>query len=161
MEIMKKTILLIVVSLLVFGCSKKQEDAAKLEQEMLAKDEAPVDTAVDTEAVDDSAMVEAVTDVDVAAVPAEEPQATMPARPVGDGYAVQVASCESADYARYLVEKYTKREYDPYISEISVEGQLFHRVRLGPYETLSEAKEVQAKLLSDYTQESWIDPVTQ
>lgn len=148
--------------LLVVGCSDKQKEAARLEQEM--KDMAgagdTVAAAVET-AVDTAASAEAV--VDVSAVPDEPAVEAMPMPPVPDGlgYTVQVASCENDEYARHLVGVYGGRGYDAFVSTITFEGQTFHRVRIGNFGAFSEAKALKAELADRYSLETWIDRLDQ
>ena len=159
---MKKryTYLLFSVSLLlIVSCSKKREEAAQLEQELNGQAESTATEMADSTVVEviDSAMAQ----VDATAIPKEEskPKA-MPARPTGDGYTVQVASCEDEGYARHLVEVYTSRGFEPYVSQISIEGQTYYRVRIGLYENFSEAKALKSKLEDDYSIAVWIDLVS-
>lgn len=155
---MKSLKILIVLSLILAvgsGCSKKQEDAAKLEQEMLNQDTI-TDTVYDTTKVlSDSSQRKP----DVGAIPAEESSFEMPKQPAGEGYVVQVASCPDEAYAQKLVDLYTKRGYQPFVAHITFEGETYYRVRLGLYERLSEAKAMQAELMDKYSLTTWIDAV--
>ncbi|MFQ5500250.1 MAG: SPOR domain-containing protein, partial [Candidatus Zixiibacteriota bacterium] len=93
----------------------------------------------------------------VAVVP-EEPEApTMPKRPEGAGYTVQVAGCESQEYARHLIGLYTERGYEPYMTTITIEGQLFYRVRMGLFPSVAEASRLRADLNDRFSIEAWID----
>lgn len=144
--------------LLVVGCSKKKEEAAQLEQEILQA-QAGADTTADvidsTEIADSMAMA-----TDASAIPAEETAPAMPRRPAGDGYTVQVAGCESEDYARHLVNLYIERGYEPYVSEFSYDGQVYYRVRIGLYDDFGSARQLQAELSDKYSIEAWIDQVS-
>jgi cell division septation protein DedD len=75
------------------------------------------------------------------------------------GYVVQVAACESMEYAQYLVEKYQNRGYDPYMITATVEGQTYYRVRIGGIETEQEAKQLKNELLDKYSIQAWIDEI--
>ncbi len=143
----KYAVAIIMVASLLFGCSKKQDEAAELEKELLGKK----DTAA---AVVEQAVVD--TTPDVAAVPVE-PEPSYPGAPAGAGYTVQVAGCEDRVYAEYLVEKYTTRGYEPFVTVANVEGQTYYRVRIGMYETLSEAKALKIQLEDRYSVNAWID----
>ena len=145
---------LLVIAISV-GCSKKKEEAAKLEQEMMAQESAAVDTGLDTAAM----PVDTMEAIDVGAIPDEEEAPfTLPGEEK-EGYAVQVAACESQDYAQYLVEKYTGRGYEPYLTKTTVEGQTYYRVRIGGIETLQAARELKHELLDKYSVQAWIEEV--
>ncbi len=151
MKILKYSLLMLLCLALIAGCSKKQDEVDKLEKEMLGQ----VDTIADTMQADTMPVVAEVEVIE------EEPEVDkMPARPAGNGFTVQVASCESEDYARYLVDLYTGRGYEPFVSEISIEGQTYNRVRIGMYENFADAKVLKAELLDKYSLETWIDYVT-
>ena len=140
---------IVILSLAVMmACSKKQEDVDQLEQEMMTPEQ-PADTVTE-DTVSPVAM-------DAAAVPAEEAPAYIPTTDEGEGFAIQIASCESLVYAEYLVETYTGRGYEPYISEYNHEGQLYYRVRISGFETLSDAKAVRDELVDRFSVKCWID----
>ena len=142
--------------LLAVGCAQKQEDAARLEQEMMGQDaEAP-----DTSQID-AGVVPPGTTSDQAAAQAELSSQVeseyVPRGPEGSGYTVQVAACESFDYAKYLIGKYTDRGYEPYMTTVEVDGDIFHRVRLGIFETPEEAGQLKAELVDKYSVGAWVD----
>ena len=151
MKYMRLLAVLCLACLVVNGCSKKQEEADKLEQEMMAQE-----TAVDSAAMDTTTAEEEVA-MDAAAVPREEPSPFVPADIEGEGYTVQVASCESLDYARHLVEVYSGRGYEPYLTQFEFEGQLYYRVRVGKFESSSEAAALKAELIDRYSVDAWVD----
>ena len=152
-----KTVFAIMLSILVIsGCSKKKEEAAKLEQEILAQAE----DSVRNVAIADSIAADSQMMAEEAAEELEDMVPAMPQRPAGDGYAVQVASCESEDYARHLISLYTGRGYEPYVTEISIDGQLFYRVRIGLYESAGEAIELKKELADKYSVSAWVDMVS-
>lgn len=134
------------------GCSKKQEEAAKLEAEMTGEQVAADTTADTVQGVTDS--VEALIGLESTT---EDVVAPMPSRPQGKGYTVQVASCESEDYARYLVELYQGRGYEPFVTQITYDGELFNRVRIGAFESFSEAEQLKTELNDRYSLDSWVD----
>lgn len=146
--------------LLIVSCSKKKEEAAQLEQEVL-RGQAGAETDSAAAIVDSSEIVDStVIPADAAAIPEEESAPAMPKRPAGDGYTVQVAGCESEDYARHLVDLYTDRGYEPYVSEFSYDGQVYYRVRIGLYDSFGPAKQLQSELSDKYSVDGWIDKVT-
>ena len=81
----------------------------------------------------------------------------MPPRPAGAGYEVQVAGCEDAAYAQSLVQRYRQRGYEPYVTTAVIDGQKYYRVRLGIFETLSEARAVKSAVEDRYSVMAWID----
>ncbi len=148
------------LAMLVLGCSRKKEQAAKLEQEMMQGETTAVDTSAvspaespETEATETTPAQE----MDATAIPAEEETAITPQTEEAAGYVLQLAACESLDYAQYLVEKFTKRGYSPYLTTATVNGQTYYRVRIGGFETLEEAKQLQAELADKYSIKGWID----
>ena len=142
------------LALLAVGCSKKKEEAAQLEQEMTR--ETATDTAQAESVAEDTAGY-TTPGMDAGAIPREqEPEAPVQ-QEERKGYVVQVAACESSDYAQYLVEKYTTRGYNPFVSTTTIGGQTYYRVRVGGFATLQEAKELQAELADKYSVEAWID----
>ncbi|MDH4156359.1 MAG: SPOR domain-containing protein [candidate division Zixibacteria bacterium] len=151
MKYMRLLAVFCLACLVVNGCSKKQEEADKLEQEMMAQE-----TAVDSAAVDTSSAGERAA-LDAAAVPREEPSPFVPVDVEGEGYTVQVASCESLDYARHLVQVYADRGYEPYLTQFEFEGQLYYRVRVGKFENNSRAAALKAELIDKYSVDAWVD----
>ena len=162
---MRLLILLVAIGLMIaatWGCSDKQKDAARLEQEM--KDlEAAGDTSAQEGVAGEEGLPASETVGDAAAIPVEiEPEpAPMPPAPEGEGYTVQIASCEIEEYARHLIEVYAGRGYEPYVTTITYDGQTYYRVRIGNLETLSEARVLKDELIDRYSAEPWIDRLDQ
>ena len=147
---------LIAFSVAIVGCSKeKKDEAAQLEKELMGDSSSMVDSMMQDSAMstmpDSSAMMEEEEKV------VEEPTKLMPKKPAGDGYTVQVAGCESRDYAHHLVEVYKKRGYEPFVTSITVENQGFYRVRIGIFANYAEAKSLQVELNDKYSVDAWID----
>ncbi|MCP4684777.1 MAG: SPOR domain-containing protein [bacterium] len=161
MRSLKIVLLSGLVICLLAGCSEKQKDAAKLEQEMQEM-EGEGDSGVET--MGEEAETSGETPVaDAAAIPEEEqPEPlSMPPAPQGDGYTVQVASCENQEYASHLVDVYFGRGYEAFVSTALIEGQTYYRVRIGNVESLAEAKELKLELADRYSIEPWIDQLNQ
>ena len=148
MNIYRLLVLLVVLLLLGLGCSRKQEEASQLEQEMLGGD----DTTADMLAAESLAA-----DMDAGAIPVEEEPQVELQQTEAAGYFVQMAACESSEYARYLADKYVARGYEPYVTTTTVDGQKYFRVRIGGLETLQQAKELKAELADKYSIDAWID----
>jgi cell division septation protein DedD len=145
-----------IFALLAVSCSRKKEEAAQLEQEMI-QEEAAVDTTAEAGLTPEDTAGYAPTGMDAGAIPSEEKRQFVPQEEETVGYVVQVAACESLEYAQYLVEKYTARGYSPYLTTATVDGQTYYRVRVGGIATLQEAKELKAELVDKYSVEAWID----
>ena len=145
-----------IFALLAMSCSRKKEEAAQLEQEMKQEEAVAVDTAAEAGLTPEDTAEYAAPELDAGAIPSEEPQ-FVPQEEEAAGYVVQVAACESLEYAQYLVEKYTTRGYSPYLITATVDGQTYYRVRVGGLATLQEAKELKTELVDKYSVEAWID----
>ena len=152
-------------ALLLAGCSEKQKEASRLEQEVRDLEES---TATDTAAPESVRIVSdtaaAIPEVaDASAIPPEaRPKISpppMPPAPTGPGWAVQVASCESQDYARRLVDSFTRRGYQPYVTTITKGEQLYYRVRIGSFTNVTEARRLKDELIDRYSVEAWIDQI--
>ncbi|RKX27507.1 MAG: hypothetical protein DRP47_06440 [Candidatus Zixiibacteriota bacterium] len=152
--------IIVLAVLLTLSCSKKKEEVAQLEQEMLAES-AGGDSAVDSVALTDTLGMENNQAMDARAIPEEIELEPLPEGPTGTGYTVQVAGCESRAYAQHLVEVYRDRGYDPYVTNKTVDGQLYYRVRVGQFESLQEARALKVELLDKYSIVAWVDLVTQ
>lgn len=151
----KIILVIIVFALISFGCSDKQKEADKLEQQLTESGETITpfeETVVDSAAIASEPVVEQP--VEEAPV---EPEISY--QPEGFGYTIQVAGCEDESYANYLVELYTKRNYEPYMVTAVVEDVTYYRVRLGMFETLGEAKAFLSDLNDAYSTAGWIDKV--
>lgn len=148
----------LVVGLLA-ACSEKKEEAAKLEEEMKQL-QTEADTGAVVAAEDSLALPPAA---DASAIPEEEQPIAdlMPPAPQGEGFTVQVASCEDPDYARYLVGLYADRGYEAFVSTITYNSQTYYRVRIGNLESFSEAGVLKAELDDKYSINAWIDRLDQ
>ena len=85
------------------------------------------------------------------------PKEAMPPAPAGVGYTVQIASCESEDYARRLVARYTERGYQPFVTTVTYTNQEYYRVRVGHFQTVAEAKALRDELADRYSIKPWVD----
>ena len=156
MRLLKAVLICVMVLGLVVGCSDKQKEADKLEQEMMQMEggaDSSQEMATDTMA---STPHEPV--AEPSAVPEEdEPEIDdLPMAPMSGGYTVQVASCENADYARYLVKKYRARGYEPFVMTADVGGVTYYRVRIGNVDTRGEADALKAELVDKYSLTPWL-----
>jgi cell division septation protein DedD len=155
---MKMLGLVPLVGLIAAGCSDKKKEAARLEQEMREMEQRSADSAaLVQDTIEDSL---AVTAGDVDAVPEEwTADRMMPRRPSGSGFTVQVASCEDEGYARYLVDLYTERGFEPFVETYSGTDQVYHRVRIGLFETKAEADQLKEQLNDSYSIDPWVSSI--
>ena len=63
-------------------------------------------------------------------------------------YNVQVAALKNKGDSKRMVKKLTSRGYPAYYYQTLINGELYYRIRCGPFSTLTEAKKY-AKRLSD------------
>ena len=148
-------LIILMAILLVFGCSKKKDEVAQLEKELMGQTEQDSITIADSLFRLDSIVAEEAMNAE--AIPEESERFVMPGKPAGSGYTVQVAGCENSDYAQYLVRKYQNRGYEPYVTTKTVEDQLYNRVRIGVFDSFNEANALKVELNDKYSIESWID----
>ncbi len=153
---MMKLLMAVVMSGLLFmACADRKDEAEKLGQEVMDQ-EAESLSVTDEALVDSSAIVEDV-DTGTNAEASLDRNEDIAEAPSGEGYTVQVASCPSYEYAQYLVDLYRKRGYEPYMVRYMEDGTQYYRVRIGAFETLAEAKALQAELLDKYSLDTWVD----
>lgn len=153
MRYLRLLVLVMLAATLLIGCSEdRKKEAAKLEKELMNRqgETTGTTTPVPVDTMQQQKQMKAE------AVPAE-PAIGTPAPGQTIGYSIQVASCESRQYAESLVEKYKKRGFSPYITTFDYSGQTYYRVRLGPYDTRSEAESVKMELKDRYSVNAWVD----
>ncbi|MBU8933054.1 MAG: SPOR domain-containing protein [candidate division Zixibacteria bacterium] len=148
--------LLVIVGLLALGCSKKKDEVAQLEKELLG-DSAIADSLGDSVTQSDFVGDDTGMAMDAGAVPEETQPKELPSAPTGSGYTVQVAGCEDRAYAQHLVKVYTDRGFEPFVTNYTVDDQLFYRVRIGQFEGYREATILKAELIDKYSADVWID----
>ncbi len=154
MKHLRYLVLVLFAVLLVAGCSEdRKKEAAKLEKELEQRQGEVADTAQVTPPETTTTKPPAMK---AEAVPAE-PEVGTPTPGQESGYSVQVASCESRDYAESLVKKYKKRGFEPYITTFDYNGQTYYRVRLGPYDSRAAAEAAKMELKDRYSINGWVD----
>jgi len=157
MRILMVLVTAVLTLALLAGCSDKQKEAAELEQEM--RDLEAADTATDS--ASDMTVQESVADAEAIPDEAQPDLLSMPPVPVGEGYTVQVASCEDRNYAQHLVGVYADRGYDAFVTTITYEGQTYNRVRIGNFGVISEARALERELQDKFSATTWIDRLDQ
>jgi len=165
MQFVRPLLLVGLAALWVAGCSEKQKEASRMEQEARDLEESTATDTVLAESVTvtlDTVPTASIV-ADAAAIPPEaQPQIAprpMPPAPTSEGWTVQVASCESQDYARRLVDVFTQRGYQPYVTTITKGEQLYYRVRMGSFTNLAEARVLKDELVDRYSVQAWIDRI--
>ncbi len=84
---------------------------------------------------------------ELATVTAAPPVApTLPAPPAGRGYTVQVGAFESIDDAAATIARLRSKGLEAFHVSATVNGTVYHRVRVGLYATQAEATTAAAKL---------------
>ncbi len=151
-------LLVLAASSLMLSCADKEKE----EQDRLAKiaeENRITDSIAAVESADSIAASEAI--AEEMAAEQEPANSLMPPRPTGEGFTVQVAGCESMEYAEYLVGVYAERGYEAYIGTITKDDQIYYRVRIGNYETMGPAKDLVLELVDKFSIDPWIDKIEQ
>lgn len=152
--------LFLLAGILISGCSDdKKEEAARLEQELMGGDTTTEEAVEQESAPDTLAPERKLPTRSPGAIPSES-SFDLPEKPAGSGYAVQVAGCEDPKYATYLVGVYTNRGYEPYVTQATVGGQVYYRVRIGLFASMTEARSLSAELQDKFSISPWIDFVS-
>lgn len=81
----------------------------------------------------------------------------MPSRPNQPYYTVQIASTPSREYADEVAALWVERGLQPFVQEVDRDGTPFYRVRLGRFETRSEASDFSTMLSDKYDVAGWVD----
>jgi len=104
------------------------------------------------------------TDVERSAAPTERPPTNQldSTSTRGVGFAVQIAASRTRQKAEELRTIWQDRSYTVYVVEVDIPGSgRYYRVRVGPFDTQEEAREVASNLQSRFPQEIpdfWIVP---
>jgi cell division septation protein DedD len=75
-------------------------------------------------------------------------------------YTVQIGAFRSADSAQRLAERVRRSDGPVWVSQAVVNGQTFHRVRLGTHASLAEAQRRARAISSEYGVPVWVAPVS-
>ncbi|HEX7090900.1 MAG TPA: SPOR domain-containing protein [Longimicrobiales bacterium] len=74
-------------------------------------------------------------------------------------YTVQIGAFRSADSAQRLAEQVRRTDGPVWVSQAVVNGQTFHRVRLGAHASLAEARHHARQVRDEYGVPVWVAPV--
>ena len=79
------------------------------------------------------------------------PQEAAAARPLTDGYVLQVGSFREQHRAEVLLKAFSEKGFDAFVEKTSLsdKGETSYRVRLGPYAELSEAQHILKEVLEE------------
>jgi cell division protein FtsN len=115
----------------------QQAAQAAAQQQAVAQKQAP------------AAVAEAITPAPESAVHASAPVAAPTASaPSGNGYLLQVGAFPSASDAETLKAKLAMQGFVANVSPVSVNGQTYNRVRLGPFHSATELESAKQRLSS-------------
>ncbi|AIF46270.1 SPOR domain-containing protein [Dyella japonica] len=97
-----------------------------------------------------AAVAEAITPAPESAVHAPAPAAATPtaSAPAGNGYLLQVGAFPSPSDAETLKAKLAMQGFVANVSPVSVNGQTYNRVRLGPFHSATELESAKQRLAS-------------
>jgi len=147
-------ILVLIVALVVIGCSKKQEEIDALQQEATGEDATAVMDSLQGTSGETAEMSHPATTKPVAKEPEPEPE---PDYTGMTGFIIQLGSYNNYELASYWAEKYQNREYPAFLRQVELDGQTYYRLRVGVYDTYKEAKQVGELLADRYSVNYWID----
>lgn len=91
------------------------------------------------------------------AAPIEPSTAPTGAAPVAAGdFVIQVFSSPDAAQARKMLDRMTSGGYQAFISPVEVKGRTMHRVRIGPFTDINEARIVAARVEKALQVDTWV-----
>jgi cell division protein FtsN len=93
----------------------------------------PIDIAEDSPMDNESKSAETAEVKKPAPAPAETAIAEMPKPSTPGKFAIQVASLKDLDQARILMNKFKEKGYPAFFQSSNLNGQIWHRIRIGPY----------------------------
>lgn len=77
------------------------------------------------------------------------------------GYSVQVGSTTNREEAESLAKRFAAQGYEPYISDVIIKGATYYRVRIGAFESFSDAKKLGLELHKKFSVQFWVTENTQ
>lgn len=146
----------LIVGLVLTGCSKKEDEIKALEQDATGEDAAAVMDSLESGGPTEAAPAVSEPAPDESAVQAEAREQEPDYSQI-QGFVIQLGSYRNYELASYMAEKYENREFPAFLSQIEIEGQLYYRLRIGVYDTYQEAKEVGELMVDRYSASYWID----
>jgi cell division septation protein DedD len=149
-------ILILCVSLTGIGCNKKQDELDAIEQDATDSD---VGAVMDSLEGVGGEAAETATSMEESTADQPEPEEKAPEQEYIEieGFVIQLGSYSNFDLANYWAEKYQNREYPAFLRQVEMDGQTYHRLRIGVYDTYEEAREIGERLVDRYSATYWID----
>ncbi len=149
-------IVVVIGAVALVGCNKKQDEAEALQKEATGQNaEAVLDSlnASDTaqQPTPTTAAAEPAQPAKKEAPPPEPDYSQIP------GFVVQLGSYRDYELATYWADKYQKRDFPAFLSQVDLDGETYYRLRVGIYDTYQEAKEAGDLLADRYSAQYWID----
>jgi len=148
---------IMLMSFIISGCSKKQDEADKLQQEA-AEDEAAavMDSLSHPQQLPDTTIT--APEKQVSQTPttpeAEQPDSEYQ---IETGFVVQVGSYSDRELADYWAERYRNWGYDAFVQTANILGETYYRLRIGAFETYGEAMEIGKMVADRYSADFWVD----
>jgi cell division protein FtsN len=150
----------VALSIVVVGCSKKQDEVDKLQQEAGDDEAAAIMDSLSQRSQPPDTATEKPSEMQASRKPAE-PEPTIPEPEpeyqFEEGFVVQVGSYLDRGLADYWAAKYRNWGYDASVQTADIGGEQYFRLRIGPFETYDEAKAIGHKLVDRYSADFWVD----
>ncbi|WP_114240906.1 SPOR domain-containing protein [Dyella sp. C9] len=125
---------------------QQKQQAAQQAAQAAAQQQAQV--AAQKPAPGPAAVSEAITPAPESAVHAQAPATPAAASPAGGGYLLQVGAFPSPADAETLKAKLAMQGFVANVAPVSVNGQTYNRVRLGPFHSATELESAKQRLAS-------------
>lgn len=148
-------IAIICTTLLMAGCSKKDDEIAEIEKGGGTADSIVQDSI---NRANQATMADSI-----AAANATQPEPESESYGINTdysqlvGYVAQIGSYADPGFAEMIAEKFQSRDYPAFVTSIDIDGASYYRVRVGVYESFAEAKEIGELIKDRYSIEYWVD----
>ena len=159
---------MVMMFVILSGCSKKKEEPAAEQQSVESVEAAPEPTAMEDTTIEDEIAVEDTTvedipqemeAIEVEPVEFVEP---VPTQTSGEGYyVIQLAACVKRNSAEEIVDLLNKQGVEAFIEKayVSSKQRDFYRVRVGAFSEFSNAKAEAERIQRNTGYPYWIAPV--
>ena len=85
-----------------------------------------------------------------------QPAPTRSDLPPGEGFVVQVFSSPDQAQAQKVLERLLAADQDAFLLPQEIEGQVMYRVRVGPFETRTEAERIADRVEREMNLDTWV-----
>ncbi len=82
-------------------------------------------------------------------------------RTIKTGYSVQIGSTTNREEAESLTKRFAADGYEAFISETIIKGATYYRVRIGDFESFSQARKLGLELQKKFSVKFWVAGNTQ